>query len=153
MKIKLFTIVICFLSVSAYAQVDVTQMAAIKGEGVNLRQGPGIRYNAIWKYGNGLPVKIIGKKNDWVRVTDFEGQSGWVFESLLEKKKNVIIKTSKNSKIKINIRKAPSIDAAIIAQAYHGVIFTLVEEQEDWLKVVYRTGLQGWVNKRFVWGY
>ncbi len=85
MKIKLFTIVICFLSISAYAQVDV--------------------------------------------------------------------KTSKNSKIKINIRKAPSTDAAIIAQAYHGVIFTVVEEQEDWLKVVYRTGLQGWVNKRFVWGY
>ncbi len=153
MKVKFFTIIICFLSVSAYAEMTMTQMAVIKGEGVNLRKGPGISYGAIWKYGSGLPVKIIGKKNDWVKVTDFEGQSGWIFESLLEKKKNVIVKTRKNSEIKINVRQAPSPDAAIIAQACHGVIFTLVEEQEDWLKVAYRTGLEGWVNKRFVWGY
>ncbi len=148
MKITLFSIFICMLAVPVYAE-----MVSIKGEDVNLRNGPGKNYSVEWKYGKGFPVKVVKKQKDWVKITDFEGESGWVFHTLVEKKRNIIINTGKNNNIKVAIRATPEVNAPSIAFAFHGVIFTLVQQQGNWLEVQHKTGIKGWVEKKFAWGY
>ncbi len=62
----------------AYAQ----QMVSIAAEEVNFRSGPGTRYPAEWVLGRGFPLKIVGRRGDWLEVRDFENDKGWVLRKL-----------------------------------------------------------------------
>lgn len=148
MKLQLFFIITCLTVSLAHAE-----MATINGSNVNLRKGPGVNYGAEWKYGKGVPVRIIKKQNDWVKVQDFEGETGWIFHSLLHKEPRVIVKIDQKSNPYIHIRKRPTTKSKIIGQAANGVIFSKKSEHDEWVEVEHDTGLEGWIKKEYVWGY
>ncbi len=149
MRLLIIAVLLCLLiPVHVYAE-----MVSVKGEEVNLRNGPGTNYGVEWKYGKGLPLQVIERQNDWVKVVDFEGESGWIFHTLLSKKKTVIINTGKDKQLVAIVRKEPKSGATAVAKAHHGVIFTLLHQQGDWLKVASDSGVKGWIEKKFAWGY
>ncbi len=148
MKLVIIAAFLCLLVVPVYAE-----MASIKGEGVHLRNGPGKNYGSEWKYGDGFPVKVIERQKDWVKVSDFEGESGWIFHTLLAKKRTVIINTGNDPQIVAAVRVQRDRNAAAVAEAHHGVIFTLMQQKGEWLEVESGTGITGWIERRFVWGY
>jgi SH3-like domain-containing protein len=129
------------------------EMLSIKGDSVNLRSGPGTKFSILWEYGEGFPVEIIEKEKDWVKIKDFENDTGWVHESLLVDRPHMIVKANRSKDEKINIRQGPSAEDKIVGKAYYGVVFEKIQQQSGWVEVKHESGFSGWISSGLLWGY
>lgn len=129
------------------------KMKSIDGEKVQLRSGPGTKYSSKWEYGDGFPLRVLTQKGNWVKVKDFENDTGWVFKKYLTSKPHMIVKVNKGKKKKINIRSGPGTNYKAVGKAYYGVVFETLEQKKGWAKVKHESGLTGWVKRSLLWGY
>lgn len=146
----IFTIALfsMFVLSPAYAK-----MGSISGDKVQLRSGPGTKYSSKWEYGDGFPLKILTRNGNWVKVKDFENDSGWVFKKYLSSKPHMIVKVNKGKKKKINIRSGPGTKFKIVGKAYYGVVFETIRQKKGWAEIKHESGLTGWVKRSLLWGY
>lgn len=128
-------------------------MLSVDGDDVNLRSGPGTKYQVKWEYGKGFPLKVHTSKGDWVKVSDFENDSGWIYRPLLSSKGHMIVKVFKDQDKRINIRSGPGTSYRIVGKAYYGVVFETLEQKQGWAKLKHETGLIGWVKRSLLWGF
>lgn len=139
---------------SIFGAISVhSEMLSVKGEKVNLRTGPGKKYPVKWEYGSGFPVEIIESKGDWLKVKDFEDDTGWMHKSLLVNRPRTIVKANRNNDENINIRKGPGSDTKIVGKAYYGVVFRILSHQSGWVEVRHESGLKGWISSHLLWGH
>ncbi len=129
------------------------KMASIKGAKVQLRSGPGTKYTAKWQYGDGFPFKIIDRKGKWIKIKDFENDTGWVYKKYTSNTGHMIVKVNKGKKKKINIRKGPATKYEVVGQAYYGVVFKTLEQNNGWARVRHESGLTGWIKRSLLWGF
>lgn len=129
-----------------------TEILAVQGDKVNLRNNPDQKADILWEYGNGFPLEILKSSGDWRMVKDFENDTGWIHKSLLKKAQQVIVKANKNEEIKINIRSGPGTNNPVIGHAYYGVVFSTVQRKGPWVQVHHDSGLTGWVKAELLWG-
>jgi|GEM_PF-558490 len=117
-------------------------------DGANIRTTPADGGEIASEVFTGFPLKIKKRQGAWLQVADFEGETGWIHESLVAADRSVIV-----CKKKINLRQDPNDDVnnPIVAVARYGVVFTAVEKKADWLKVRYDDGTEGWLSKGMVW--
>ena len=50
---------------------------------VNLRGGPGVAYPQMGRLGAGVPVDLLGRYEDWLKVRTTDGATGWVSNELV----------------------------------------------------------------------
>jgi SH3-like domain-containing protein len=131
----------------------LARMVSVSGEDVNLRSGPGTNYSVKWKYGSGLPLKVIKKQGSWVKVEDFEKDSGWLHNDLLSNTGHMIVKVNKDKNKKVNIRSGPGTNYKIVGKAYYGVVFKTMKQQKGWAQVKHESGVTGWVKRSLLWGF
>ncbi len=145
----LVTIILLLLwQTSAFAE-----MRSISSDKVNLRSGPGQNHSILWEYGKGFPVKIISKQGQWIRIRDFENDSGWVHDSLLSKKPYVIVSVNKGKNKQINIRSGPGTNYSVTGKAYYGVVFERMKQDKGWINVKHESGVEGWIERSLLWGW
>ena len=125
----------------------------VKTKSLNLRTGPGKDYGIACQYGKGFPLRVLEKKGDWVKVSDFENDVGWASKQLLAgKPSHAVVKANRNVNKKINIRSGPGTRYKTVGQAYYGVVFTVLGKEAEWRKVRHESGLVGWVQQDLLWG-
>ena len=49
----------------------------------NVRSGPGIKYDILYKVGKGIPFKVLQKKKNWLHIEHADGDKGWIHKSLV----------------------------------------------------------------------
>ena len=145
--------ILCFVFITLTSVPAFSKMVSVKGENVRLRSGPGKNYSVKWEYGSGFPLKVLLKKNGWVKVSDFENDVGWIKQHLLSSKPHMVVKVNKNKKRKINIRSGPGKRFKIIGKAYYGVVFETIKQRQGWANVRHESGLVGWVKRSLLWGF
>ena len=148
---RLFCLSIVFTM--SFTPLASARMVSIKGSEVNLRTGPSLTDPVKFEYGDGFPLQVVSEKGDWIKVSDFENDGGWVHKSVVTSEPHMIVKVNKNSTKKINIRREPSTSSDVIGEAYYGVVFKTLEHNNDWVKVHHETGLTGWISRRLLWGF
>ena len=142
---RLFTVLcVVFFSVS----LAQARMVSIDGNSVNLRAGPGKHYRVIWELGHGYPLRVLATRGDWVRVRDFENDSGWVYRNLLSDEGYVIVR-----KHMVNLRSGPGRKYRLVGRAAYGVVFKVMETQGKWVRVRHQNGVSGWVFRSLLWGW
>ena len=114
----------------------------------NVRSGPGTDHEILWTAAKYYPVDIIKQSGSWYRISDFEGDAGWIHKSLLKKISAVIVRGTI-----VNVREGPGTDFRVLFQAEKGVSFKLLKRQKKWLKVEHQDGEVGWLHESLVWGY
>ena len=114
-------------------------------------QAPNILQNGNMEMG--FPLKILSRKGSWVKVKDFENDTGWVFKKYLTSKPHMIVKVNKGKKKKINIRSGPGTKYKAVGRAYYGVVFQTLGQEKGWAKVRHESGLTGWIKRSLLWGY
>lgn len=149
MNLRIFLVSLFFIF---SAHVCVAEILSVNADNVNLRSEADTASAVKWEYGKGFPLKVIESKGEWVKVSDFEKDSGWIHKSLLSKKPHVVVNVNKNSKNNINIRSGPSQKDTVVGKAYYGVVFEKLEEKAGWIKVRHESGLIGWIKTTLVWG-
>ncbi len=139
----LFSTFFLFLLINTNAYAE---RLAVIVKTANIRSGPGLKYDLIWKVDKFFPIKIIKKSGNWYNFSDFESETGWIYKNNLKKIKTII-----TLKEKCNIRSGPGIKNKIIFTAEKGVAFKVIKIKEDWLNILHADGDIGWIHKSIVW--
>ena len=138
--------IITFLIILLLAGTAGAERLAVSAPVANIRSGPGTRHNVLWKVEKYFPVRIIEKSGEWYHFEDFEGDKGWVHQSLLKKIPAVVTKNDA-----CNIRSGPGTQNDIVFKAERGVPFQVLKRQGDWIHIRSGAGDEGWINKNLVW--
>ncbi len=63
--------------------LDKTATVIIKVRRANIRSGPGTKHNLLFDADKGTPFKVLQKKGSWMQVQHADGDSGWIFKTLV----------------------------------------------------------------------
>jgi SH3-like domain-containing protein len=127
--------------------LPIPRFASVRSDEANVRTGPGTRYPVEWVFKRkGMPVEIIAEYENWRKIRDWQGASGWVHQSLLSGKRSFIIA----SKI-ANLRKTPAPSAEIVARLEPEVMGEIRSCAGDWCRVKV-SGASGWIARTGMWG-
>jgi SH3-like domain-containing protein len=139
---KLLIILVIFLT----AGTAFAERLAVSVPKANIRSGPGNQYEVIWNCEKYYPVQVLKKNGDWYRFKDFEGDEGWVHNSIVDNTRTVITKNEK-----CNIRSGPGTQFDIVFTVERGVPFKVIEKKGQWLQIQHADGDKGWVFETLVW--
>lgn len=142
-KIGILLIVLFILPAVAFAE----QIVSVKKDNVNVRTGPGTNFPVYMELFKGYPLKVLQKKGDWLQISDFENDKGWIYSKLVTSGSTVMA----NGKKTINMRTKASTDAAIVATVDRGVVLTKLSTQGKWTKVKHSQGTIGWIYSSLLW--
>lgn len=115
----------------------------------NLRQGPGLNYDKLWEVFRYMPFRQLGRKGEWLRVQDLDGDIYWVHRRLTTKSyKCAVIR-----KNKINLRRGPGTHfkkfKGIPGEKYYSM--KVLKIKNNWVQVVDAWGDKAWVYRPLVW--
>jgi len=130
------------------AQAQAQTMVSVAGNTLNMREGPGTQTPVLWELKKGYPLQIIGRKGNWIKVRDFEGDTGWVARSLTGNAAHHIVK----SKV-ANIRQGPGTQHRVVGKANYGDLLRTREKRAGWVRVERAEGPGGWIAKQLLWGW
>ena len=137
---------ILFFIPKSFANENINFLSLKKNE-VNLRQGPSFEYPIILIYKKKyLPVIILDKSGPWMKIKDFENNTGWVHTVLLSKKKSAI--NIKNNSV---LFQKPTIYSKPIAKLEAGRLVLIKKCKVKWCKIT-SGGFEGWIAESSLWG-
>ena len=144
-KYSLFLFFFLFLSVGE----SFAGYVAIIKDKANIRSGPGKKYDIVITLDNAkyYPLQILKRQNKWLKVKDYDGDTGWIAEFLTGKIKVGIVKT------KANVRNKPGKQGKKLWQAQKGETFKIIQEKNGWAEVIDIMGNKGWIYKSLLWGF
>lgn len=129
-------------------QAVAQQMVSVSSDEVNLRTGPGTQHSAEWVLGQGYPLRVVGRRGDWLEVRDFENDKGWILRRLTSSTPYHIVKVKT-----ANLRSQPTTSSRIIGKFSYGDTLKTLERKSGWVKVQREGGLRGWISKHLLWGW
>jgi len=112
----------------------------------NVRSGPGITNEVLWKIEKHHPLLILKKSGSWYYFRDFEGDQGWIHKSLINKISSIITKKEKS-----NIRSGPGTTFKILFAVEKGIPFKVINQKGTWIHIQHADGEKGWIHRSLVW--
>ena len=143
----ILTAVLTALGIFLFTEAFSADYVSVKGDNVNVRTGAGTNYEVSMELFAGYPLKVMSTQGEWLKIVDFENDSGWIHKSLVNDGNTVIVNGNKS----VNMRAEPSTNSSVIATVDRGVVLTKLETQGKWLKLKHSTGLIGWIYKPLLW--
>ncbi|PID76685.1 MAG: peptide-binding protein [Deltaproteobacteria bacterium] len=129
------------------ASASAAEYKTVTKNKVNVRTGPSTKDPVYMEVFPGYPLKVLSSNGEWVKVADYENDSGWVHSTLLSKCDTAIV----NAKNTVNMRAEASTGAEVVATMERGVVLTKVSKKGDWTKVRHSGGTVGWVYNKLLW--
>lgn len=128
---------------------EVNYFASLRSAETNVRAGPGQNYPIKFTFKlRGIPVRVISEYDNWNEIQDYEGQTGWVTQSLLTKKRTLMVKTSKSF---INMHGKNNEKSRIIFRLENNVIGDYLKCIDGWCGIKINNK-KGWVQKSDLFG-
>ncbi len=129
-----------------------TSTGIVSGDTLNVRKEASSSSPVIGKLTHGTTVTIYSKKNNWLEVS-YGNLKGWASADFI----NSTTGTAKDSPKKetnlygtvtassLSVRSGSSLNASVIGSVSKGQGFPILEENNNWAKIEYKTGSFGWV--------
>ena len=131
------------------AITEVNYFASLRAAETNVRAGPGQNYPIKFTFKlRGLPVRVINEYDNWNEIEDYDGQTGWVTQSLLTKKRTLMVRTAKTF---INMHSKNNEKSRIIFRLENNVIGDYLKCLDDWCGIKVNNK-KGWVPKGELFG-
>lgn len=115
---------------------------------VNVRKGQSAEYNIIAQLEKGTKVKILEKKNNWIKIRMEDEKEGWVtadsVKSIGLEGSNIESKISKNDVV---IRASNSSNSKSLGKLIQGEKVTIIDKKDVWYKVKVNDETIGWVQE------
>ncbi|WP_370320067.1 SH3 domain-containing protein [Oricola sp.] len=139
--------------------LPLPRFVSLKAAKVNMRIGPGSDYKVAYRYLKpGIPMEIIQEYDNWRRVRDADGTTGWIHGSLLSGERTAITspwRRASSPDDTVILYNTPAAAAGVVAYLEPGVLGHIDSCDGAWceLDVKYsdRT-LRGYVNQAELWG-
>ena len=136
------------LPLFAVQAAQAREMVSVNRPEINMRGGAGKQHEALWALNRGYPLEVTARKGGWLKVRDFENDTGWVYRPLVGRAPHHVVKARV-----ANIRSGPTTGSRIVGKAQQGDVLRTVERRDRWVKVQQEGGLKGWVARRLLWGW
>ncbi len=141
--------------------LPLPRFASLRASEINVRVGPGQRYDVAWVYVRaGLPVEIVQEYDNWRKIRDFEGAEGWVHKNLLSGERTALI-TPWLSDDTEPLFARPSETASVRAYAGAMVLVNVDKCLGAWCEVsgsfvpkgaTRALNFGGWISQEKLWG-
>lgn len=127
--------------------LPIPRFASLRSDEVNVRTGPGTRYPVDWVFKRkAMPVEIVAEYENWRKIRDWQGASGWVHQSLLTGKRSFIVPSKVAS-----LHRTPARSADVVAKLEPEVMGEIQSCSGDWCRVKV-SGMSGWLERSDLWG-
>ncbi len=128
---------------------EVNYFASLRASETNVRAGPGQHYPVKFTFKiKNLPVRVISEYDNWNEIKDYEGQTGWVSQSLLTKKRHLMVQTSQAF---VNMYSKSNEKSRVIFRLENHVIGEYLGCKQDWCSIRVNDK-KGWVLQSLVFG-
>ncbi|MCR5802333.1 MAG: C40 family peptidase [Lachnospiraceae bacterium] len=128
-------------------------------EFVNVRSGPGTTYNTLGRMYNGAVADIVETDGDWLKVVSgslegyIKSEYFIIGDDALDVIDEYIQRTATVNASVLNIRKEPNADSDKVGYLFNGEKVSVLELDDDWLKVKVSTGEEGFVSADYATVY
>ncbi|MEH7251822.1 SH3 domain-containing protein [Neobacillus niacini] len=128
----------------------------IAEETVNIRNGPSLSYQLVKQVKKGEKFTILKEKGDWIQIQLSATKTGWVANWVVTKSSKGTTMPSIDKKTtaeantdQLRVRSGPGSSFRIIGYLNKGQAVTVLEDNENWLKVTAAFG-EGWVAREYI---
>ena len=123
--------------------------ASLRSAETNVRAGPGQHYPIKFTFkARGVPVRVISEYDNWNEIEDYEGQTGWVSQNLLTKKRSLLIVTNKPA---IDMHAKNNEKSRVLYHLENHVTGEFLKCAGEWCAIKVKDK-KGWVKKVEVYG-
>ena len=129
------------------AETPETEFLSVRPLKASVRKEPDSaseRLWIIWKYS---PVEVVSYRGDWVRVKDFEGDSGWLKRSELSADPTTAVKSKEG-----RLRKDPGDKSKVLWMLERGYSMRVFGSSGPWVEVSDLESVSGWIHEADLWG-
>lgn len=145
----LLTLSFSFSAFGAQKIQEVNYYSSFRSAETNVRAGPGQNYPVKFTYKlKGIPVRVISEYDNWNEIEDYEGHTGWVSQSLLTKKRTLMVLTNSDF---IKMHSKPNEKSRVFFYLEDYVIGDYLGCKNDWCNIKIN-GKKGWVKREEVFG-
>jgi SH3-like domain-containing protein len=124
------------------------ELVSVRSATVNLRSAPGMQADVLWQINRGYPLQVLGREGNWLKVQDFEGDEGWVAQSVTASTPHHVVKVKS-----ANLRAGPSAEHPVVDKVVYGQVLATALRQGEWVQVRRNNGQTAWVASDLVWGW
>lgn len=150
-KLSIWLIVLLF-AVDSFAIEKITEQnyfASLRSSETNVRSGPGQNYPVKFTFKiKAIPVKVISEYDNWNEIRDYQGQTGWVSQNLLTKKRTLMVRITDPA---INMYSKETAKSKIVYKLENNVIGDYLGCNNNWCEIKIN-GKKGWVERVNLWG-
>ena len=139
-------IILTVIAILVTANPAAAERVSVTADIANVRAQPDTNAAVIWQVERYHPLNVVSRQDTWVLFEDFEGDRGWIHETLLADVGAVIVK-----KDRCNVRSGPGTDTDIRFTVDRGVPFKILKKEGKWINVVHADGDEGWIHQSLVW--
>lgn len=148
LSLGIFCLLLATPAAAKPEKLPVPRFVSIKATEANIRTGPNVRYPVKWVFvRKGEPVEITAEFEQWRKVRDKQGDDGWIHESMLSGRRQVIIT---GDKAPVLYRKPDTASPGII-RLEPEIRAELLACKMEWCRVEVE-GHKGWIEKSRLWG-
>jgi SH3-like domain-containing protein len=135
---------LAWLPAAGHAQ----ELVSVRSATVNLRSAPGLQAEVLWQINRGYPLHVLGREGTWLKVQDFEGDEGWVAQSVTASTPHHVVKVKA-----ANLRAGPGAEHPVVDKVVYGQVLPTALRQAEWVQVLRTNGQPAWVASDLVWGW
>ena len=148
-RFSLITLSLVLTGMLLWVWASPAEALCVKGKRANLRQGPGLNYKKLWEVFKYMPFRQLGKKGDWLRIQDLDGDIYWLHKRLT----TTSIKCAVIKQDKTNMRIGPGTHFKQAPWSPVDKYFSMkvLEVKKNWVRVVDSEGDKAWVYRPLVW--
>jgi SH3-like domain-containing protein len=139
--------------------LPLPRFVSLKATKVNMRIGPGADYAVAYRYmKRGVPMEVIQEYDNWRRVRDSDGTTGWIHGSLLSGDRTAIASPWRReigSTDTVTLFSSPIAHAKAVAHLEPGVVGKIETCDGAWCEFQVSfdgRNLKGFVNQAELWG-
>jgi SH3-like domain-containing protein len=145
---RLFASATAAMLMLACAHACAADFRSVGAQSVVLYDAPSVKGGKRYIAPHGMPVEILARYGDWVKVRDVDGEMAWAESKGLSARRNVVVKAAF-----ARVRATADDNAPILMTADKGVLLELVDPQiSEWVRVRHQDGIAGFVRATEVWG-
>ncbi|MBS4960585.1 MAG: SH3 domain-containing protein [Clostridiales bacterium] len=134
---------VCVLSSSAFAQCK----GVVTGDSINIRAEANTNAAVVDVLNSGTEVAITNNQGSWYEI-NASGQKAFISSEYVK----VASAQGEVNGSDINIRKLPSTDAGVVAQAKSGDTVTIIGKLDDWYQIKRTNGDTAYIASSYVNG-
>lgn len=140
--------------------LPLPRFVTTRSEPINVRVGPGEKYDIVWTYvKSGVPVEIVQEFDTWRKIRDMDGEEGWIHQNLLVGNRAGYV-TPIQANGEITLHSARSAESSMRARLGPGLKVSIKQCDGTWCEVTANgqdpnqrsTSYSGYMQQDELWG-